>query len=97
MINGRKIGKFYVSLQKKDKRMTAIVGVLNKHGVALAADSAVTFGNTHKVVNTGNKVFALSKYHPVAVATYGRSAFMGTPWDIIIKLYRKKLGKHSFP
>lgn len=77
--------------------MTAIVGVLNKHGVALAADSAVTFGNTHKVVNTGNKVFALSKYHPVAVATYGRSAFMGTPWDIIIKLYRKKLGKHSFP
>ena len=22
---------------------------------------------------------------------------MGTPWDIIIKLYRKKLGKHSFP
>ena len=77
--------------------MTAIVGVLNKHGVALAADSAVTFGNTHKVVNTGNKVFALSKYHPVAVATYGRSAFMGTPWDIIIKLYRKKLGKRSFP
>lgn len=63
MINGRKIGKFHVSLQKKDKRMTAIVGVLNKHGVALAADSAVTFGNTHKVVNTGNKVFALSKYH----------------------------------
>lgn len=77
--------------------MTAIVGVLNKHGVALAADSAVTFGNTHKVVNTGNKVFALSKYQPVAIATYGRSAFMGTPWDIIIKLYRKKLGKHSFP
>ena len=77
--------------------MTAIVGVLNKHGVALAADSAVSFGNTHKVVNTGNKVFALSKYQPVAIATYGRSAFMGTPWDIIIKLYRKKLGKHSFP
>lgn len=82
---------------KNEETMTAIVGVLNKHGVALAADSAVTFGNTHKVVNTGNKVFALSKYHPVAVATYGRSAFMGTPWDIIIKLYRQKLGKQSFP
>lgn len=76
--------------------MTAIVGVLNKHGVAIAADSAVTFGNTHKVVHTGNKVFALSKYKPVSVATYGRLSFMGTPWDLIIKLYRKKLGHKSF-
>ena len=76
--------------------MTAIVGVLNKHGVALAADSAVTFGNTHKVVNTGNKVFALSKYYPVTVATYGISSFMGVPWDIILKLYRKQLQRQSF-
>lgn len=76
--------------------MTAIVGVLNKHGVALAADSAVTFGNTHKVVNTGNKVFALSKYYPVTVATYGISSFMGVPWDIILKLYRKQLQRESF-
>ena len=76
--------------------MTAIVGVLNKHGVALAADSAVTFGNTHKVVNTGNKVFALSKYYPVTVATYGRASFMGVPWDVILKLYRKQLKKASF-
>ena len=30
--------------------MTAIVAVLNKHAVAIAADSAVTMGNTHKVV-----------------------------------------------
>ena len=76
--------------------MTAIVGVLNKHGVALAADSAVTFGNTHKVVNTGNKIFALSKYYPVTVATYGISSFMGVPWDIILKLYRKQLSRKSF-
>lgn len=76
--------------------MTAIVGVLNKHGVALAADSAVTFGNTHKVVNTGNKIFALSKYQPVTVATYGRSDFMGVPWDIVLKLYRKQLKEKSF-
>lgn len=76
--------------------MTAIVGVLNKHGVAIAADSAVTFGNTHKVVHTGNKVFALSKFKPVSVATYGRLSFMGTPWDLIIKLYRQKLGRKSF-
>ena len=36
--------------------MTAIVGFMNKHGVAVAADSAVTLGNTHKVVNSGNKI-----------------------------------------
>ena len=76
--------------------MTAIVGVLNKHAVAIAADSAVTMGNTHKVVNSANKIFTLSKYHPVAVMTYNNAAFMGVPWDIIIKEYRKFLGDKSF-
>lgn len=77
--------------------MTAIVGVLNKHAVAIAADSAITMGNTHKVVNSANKIFTLSKYHPVAVMTYSSAAFMGVPWDIIIKEYRKQLGENSFP
>ena len=72
--------------------MTAIVGVLNKHAVAIAADSAVTMGDTHKVVNSGNKIFTLSKYHPVGIMTYSAAEFMGTPWEIIIKQYRKQLG-----
>ena len=76
--------------------MTAIVGFMNKRGVAIAADSAVTFGNTHKVVNTGNKIFTLSKHSPVGVATFGSADFMGTPWEIIIKLYRKQLGRKKY-
>lgn len=76
--------------------MTAIVAVLNKHAVAIAADSAVTMGDTHKVVNSANKIFTLSKYHPVAVMTYSNAAFMGVPWDIIIKEYRRKLANSSF-
>lgn len=76
--------------------MTAIVAVLNKHAVAIAADSAVTMGDTHKVVNSANKIFTLSKYHPVAVMTYSNAAFMGVPWDIIIKEYRKELKANSF-
>lgn len=76
--------------------MTAIVAVLNKHAVAIAADSAVTMGDTHKVVNSANKIFTLSKYHPVAVMTYNNAAFMGVPWDIIIKEYRKELAEKSF-
>ena len=51
--------------------MTTIVGVLNKRAVAIAADSAVTIGDTHKVMNTGNKIFTLSKYAPVGIAIYG--------------------------
>ena len=49
--------------------MTAIVAELNMHAVAIAADSAVTMGDTHKVVNSANKIFTLSKYHLVAVMT----------------------------
>lgn len=76
--------------------MTAIVGVLNKHAVAIAADSAVTMGNTHKVVNCANKIFTLSSCSPVAVMIYNDAAFMGVPWDIIIKEYRKYLGERNF-
>ena len=77
--------------------MTAIVGVLNKHAVAIAADSAVTLGGGKKVMNVANKLFALSKHHPVAIAIYGNAEFIGTPWETIIKEYRKKLDKKSFP
>ncbi len=77
--------------------MTAIVGILNRNAVAIAADSAATFGNTHKVVNSANKIFTLSKYHPIAVMTYNCAAFMGVPWEIIIKEYRKELAIKSYP
>ncbi len=77
--------------------MTAIVGVLNRKAVAIAADSAVTMGNTHKVINSANKIFTLSKYHPVAVMTYNNADFMGVPWDIVIKEYRKHLKDKSYP
>ena len=77
--------------------MTAIVGVLNKHAVAIAADSAVTLGGGRKVLNSANKIFALSKHHPVAIAIYGNADLVGTPWEIIIKEFRKKLGEESCP
>lgn len=76
--------------------MTAIVGVLNKHAVAIAADSAVTLGGGKKVLNTANKLFALSKYRPVAIAIYSNAEFIGTPWEVIIKEYRKAIGKTYF-
>jgi hypothetical protein len=79
--------------------MTAVVGILNKQAVAIAADSAVTIGgsNGRKIFNRANKVFTLSKYHPVGVMLYNSASFMSTPWETIIKVYRKKLANNSFP
>ncbi|GIO37472.1 hypothetical protein J41TS12_23330 [Paenibacillus antibioticophila] len=75
--------------------MTAEIGVLNTIGVALAADSAVSVGN-HKVFNTAEKLFSLSKHHPVGIMIYGSAGLMHTPWETIIKIYRKQLGDKKF-
>ena len=74
--------------------MTAEVVIMNRSAIALAADSAVTIGlgRDRKIYNTVNKLFMLSKYHPVGVMLYGNAALMGVPWEVIVKLYRHKLG-----
>lgn len=78
--------------------MTAVIGILNKNGMTMAADSAVTVmgGNSKKIYNTANKIFTLSKFHPIGVMIYSSSSFMETPWEIIIKLYRKELKDKYF-
>ncbi len=78
--------------------MTAVVGILNKHAVAIAADSAVTIDGSggKKIFNKANKVFTLSKQHPVGIMIYNSASFMGTPWETIIKVYRQQLGSTSF-
>ena len=77
--------------------MTAEVAILNTHGVALAADSAVTVsaGGEKKVYNTANKLFTLSKYHPVGIMIYNNATYMGIDWEIIIKEFRKTLNKEK--
>ena len=62
--------------------MTVEIGILNKQGIALAADSAVTIGNRQKFYNTANKLFALSKYNPVGIMVYSNSDFMGCDRNI---------------
>lgn len=77
---------------------TAVVGILNKQAIAIAADSAVTLGGTNgrKILNKANKVFTLSKYHPIGIMIYNSASFMGTPWETIVKIYRKQIGDKSF-
>src|SRR5579872_3451398 len=75
--------------------MTAEVAILNRNAVALAADSAVTLGSG-KVFNSVNKIFSLSKYHPVGIMIYGSADFMGIPWESVIKIYRQFLKKTRY-
>lgn len=74
--------------------MTAVVGILNKKAVAIAADSAASVNG--KIFNKALKIFTISKYHPVAISIFNFDSFLLTPWETIIKLYRKQLGKKKF-
>lgn len=67
--------------------MTAEVLVMNKQGVALAADSAATIWG-RKVYNSANKLFRLSKMSSIGVLVYANSELNGVPWEILIKNFR---------
>lgn len=79
--------------------MTSEVVVMNRVGVALAADSAVTvdMGQSSKVRDSALKVFMLSKYRPVGVMVYNNASLLGVPLETAIKLFRQKLGRKSYP
>ena len=72
---------------------------MNRQGVALAADSAVTVTGRRgpKIFTSADKIFALSKYEPVATMVYGAASLMQVPWETIVKVYRHQLGDKSFP
>lgn len=76
--------------------MTSEVVVMNRLAVALAADSAVTAAGHAKVHNSANKLFMLSKTHPVGIMVYNNAALMSMPWETLIKEYRSQLGDRSF-
>lgn len=71
--------------------MTAEIGILNRYGVALAADSAVTISGNgkEKILNSANKLFNLIKGKPVGFMVYGNGSFMGLPWEVVVDFYRK--------
>jgi hypothetical protein len=79
--------------------MTAQIAIMNKNAVAVATDSAVTTRDARgtKVYNSANKLFTLSKYQPVGVMIHANAEFMDYPWETLIKVYRKTLGRDSFP
>lgn len=71
--------------------MTTEIAVINRLGVALAADSAVTISGfgSEKVFDTGDKLFELYPDYPLAIMVNGNLDFLGVPWELIIKDFRE--------
>jgi len=78
--------------------MTAIIGILNKSAVSIAADSAVSVGteNNRKVYNYANKIFNLSIGNPIGIMIYNNAEFNSIPWETIIKMYRQHSNNKRF-
>jgi hypothetical protein len=76
-------------------RMTTEIAILNRQGIALAADSAVTIGR-QKVWKTANKLFSLAPHNDIAVMAYGSGDFISFPWETIVKCFRQKVGPKQF-
>lgn len=75
--------------------MTSEIGILNRIGVALAGDSAVTmtnlYDNSSVTLNSANKLFALGGNHKIGIMISGAASFMGTPWEVFINSYAEQL------
>lgn len=78
--------------------MTAEIAVYNKNCVALSADSAVTISGLgkQKIYNGAEKLFALTKHHPVGLMVFGSGSLSSSPWEIVIKAFRRQLGTQSY-
>ncbi len=75
--------------------MTAEIVVINRNGVAMAADSAVTIGR-ERVWQTANKLFSLSPYNDIGIMIYGAGSFQGHSWETIIKCFRQDCSTKEF-
>jgi ATP-dependent protease HslVU (ClpYQ) peptidase subunit len=70
-----------------DARMTAEVAIINRQGIALAADSAVTIGRD-RVWKHANKLFSAGPRNDIGVMIYNTGDFIGIPWEIVVKEHR---------
>ncbi len=82
--------------------MTCEVLVMNRLGLVLAADSAITFtskdeaGVTTSFSAGANKIFQLSNHEPVGVMIFNNAGLQNIPWEIIIKSFRSHLGENKY-
>ncbi len=80
--------------------MITEVVVMNKTGIALAADSVISEYSDRghkKRGNTGSQLFSISDVQPVGVMVYNNASLLGIPWETIITVFRESLGDTCFP
>lgn len=78
--------------------MTAEAIVMNKFGLAIAADSVIAShsSNSPKLYNSIEKLFRLTDNGKIAVMIYEATEFMNIPWETLISDYRTKVAQDSF-
>jgi hypothetical protein len=70
--------------------MTAEIALLNRRGLAFAADSAMTIsnGSSEKIYNSAEKIFELSRTVPMGLMLYNNMEFVGVPIDVLARKFR---------
>lgn len=77
--------------------MTSEVVILNRKGVVLAADSAVTTSGVVATANhpryskAANKIFDLTPHGSIALTIFGNAHIDRVPWELAAKLFRSSL------
>lgn len=80
--------------------MTCEVVVLNRLGLALAADSAITFTEQrldHQATtfaSGANKIFQLTQSSPVGAMVFNNANLQGVPWELVVKSFRADFGSN---
>jgi hypothetical protein len=75
---------------------------MNRHAIALAADSATTVTQwvngqeEQRFFKGANKIFQLSSHSPVGLMIYDAADVQKVPWEIVVKDFRSALGAKSF-
>ena len=77
------------------RAVTTEIAVMNRQGIALAADSAVTIGR-ERVWKTANKLFSLGPHNDIGIMTFGSGDFLSVPWETIVKTFRARNGANKF-
>lgn|GEM_PF-5756754 len=76
--------------------------IMNKRGVALATDSALSVRSpldgfsAHKIWHSATKIHSLSETAPVAVVITGSTEFMGFPWSTVVEIYRNEMRRETY-
>ena len=71
--------------------MSVGVCVINRNGIALAADSAGTYTGNKMFYNSMNKVFSLSRKYVYGAITYGATTIYNVSIDQVLKEFRAYL------